>query len=184
MEDSLRRNRAQIVREWTDQTLSLFPEEAMGFLRNTADPFANPVGTTIAGELEFLFGALLEGLSPEEVRPRLDPIVQITCVQKLDPSTAVSFVFTLKEIVHAELMGEFEQPRADVPGVWARLLEFDRRIDRLALMAFDCYAGYRERLAGIRVHEVRSQVATLLRMADGGHADEEACASTEGGCSL
>ncbi len=180
MEDSLRRKREHIVRGWTEEALSLFPEDARGFLSDNRDPFANPAGTTIAEQLAVLFEALLEGFCDDEVRPPFERVVQITCVQEVPASQAVGFVFSLKELLREKLTHELAGPRGDETR--AHLLELERRVDRLALVAFDCYTAHRGRIADLRVQEVRKQVATLLRRVEGEWADgppgePETCAS-------
>ena len=106
MDSYLRQKRAEIVRKWGEEALAVFPPAAAEFLKSVKDPFANPAGTTITTEVEFLFGALLDELSADEIAPRLDRIIQLSSVQDVAPSRAVSFVFELKKVLRTELRAE------------------------------------------------------------------------------
>jgi hypothetical protein len=177
LESYLRQKRSDLVRKWSEEALAIFPPDAMNFLRSVKDPFANPAGTTIVTEVEFLFDALLDDLPLEEIAPRLDRIIQLSSVQDVTPSRAVSFVFKLKEVLRGELSTELRDPK-----VFEWFLEFEARIDRLALGAFESYVSHRERLADIRVREVRNQVATLMRMTTIKPEDPASCTPARGGC--
>ena len=177
MDSHLHQKRRDLIQKWTADAVAVFPADAAKFLKSVKDPFANPAGTTIATEIAFLFDALLAGLSPGEISPRLDRIIQLSSVQDIAPSRAVSFVFKLKEILRKELGELLRDPR-----ILEQYLEFDARIDRLALCAFDSHAGLQQRLADIRVREVRNQVATLLRMTDISLEEPQSCVPTRGGC--
>jgi len=177
LDSHLHQKRREIVQKWAEEAFAIFPADAMNFLKSVKDPFANPAGTTIASEIAFLFDALLNGLSPEEISPRLDRIIQLSSVQDIAPSRAVSFVFKLKEILRKELGERLRDPR-----ILEQYLQLDARIDRLALCAFDSHAGHQQRLADIRVREVRNRVATLLRMTDISLEEPPSCVPTRGGC--
>ena len=77
-------------------------------------------------------------------------------MQDFKPSQAVSFVMELKGLVRGAL-GE---------GHSAVLKDFDSRMDRMTLLAFDIYAKCRQRLFEIRVNEVKNQVGRLLERAN------------------
>lgn len=165
------------MRKWGEAALTIFPPGAAEFLKSIKDPFANPAGTTIVTEVEFLFDALLDELSEDEIAPRLGRIIQLSSVQDVAPSRAVSFVFELKKVLRTELRAELRDRK-----VLEQFLEFEARIDRLALMAFESFVGYRERLADIRVREMRNQVAGVMRMTKLRPEDPSSCSPTRGGC--
>ncbi|MBI4878791.1 MAG: RsbRD N-terminal domain-containing protein [Planctomycetes bacterium] len=159
MDEQLQAKRAEIVRAWVERTVEMYPADAAKFLLRVNDPFSNPVGTTIALELEFLFDALLRDVPPDEVVPRLDRVIQITSVQDVGSARAVSFVFALKEVIRRALAAD----RADA-GLLRRCLEFEQRIDALALLAFDSCSRFLQRIADIRVREAKRRVWSLMRM--------------------
>jgi len=177
LDSYLRQKRAEIVRKWGEAALTIFPQGAAEFLKSVKDPFANPAGTTVVSEVEFLFDALLDELPAEEIAPRLDRIIQLSSIQDVAPSRALSFVFELKRILRTELRGELRDRKA-----FEQFLDLEARIDRLALMAFESFAGHRERLADIRVREIRNQVASVMRMTTLRPEDPSSCTPTRGGC--
>ncbi|MEW6071552.1 MAG: RsbRD N-terminal domain-containing protein [Planctomycetota bacterium] len=160
MEETLKQKRDEIVRGWIEAALAIFPVEARTFFANVADPFANPAGCTISTEIGRLFDAVARDAPDEELDPPLDRIVQITCLQDAAPSQGIAFVFALRETVRRALASA-----RDERGVLEGLREFEPRIDRLALRAFDRHARLRQRIADLRVQEVRGRVSTLVKMA-------------------
>ncbi|MGQ9653846.1 MAG: RsbRD N-terminal domain-containing protein, partial [Thermodesulfobacteriota bacterium] len=82
-------------------------------------------------------------------------------VQEFSASQAVAFIFSLKKVVREEIKGEGAEPDLPVPEV----LEFESKIDALALRAFDMFMGCRERIYEIRATEIRNRTMNLLRRA-------------------
>ncbi len=177
MDEQLQAKRAEIVRAWVERAIELYPADAAKFLLGVKDPFANPMGTTIVRELEFLFDALLRDAPRDEIVPRLDRVIQITSVQDAGSARAVSFVFALKDVIRRALGGTLSDASA-----LRRCLDFERRIDALALLAFDSCSRFLQRIADIRVREAKRRVWSLMRMLkvdwDGLPAGEEEV----GGC--
>lgn len=175
--DLLREKRREIVDRWVDETLAIYPASAAGFLRGSKDPFSNPVGTTIHGEL----GALVDGLLEQRARNRmsasLDRIVQITCIQDVPPSTAVGFVNRLKDVIRSVL------PDAEPAGSWAASLgRLEREIDGLALLGFDSYVRQLQTLHRIREREIKARVSTLLKMSETTWSSPPTCEQSAEGC--
>ncbi len=138
-----------IVQKWIDQVLDSYgsPE----FFKTQKDRFANPIGSTISRGLQNLFVILVEERELGEAAKPLEEIIKIRAVQEFSPSSAVFFVYLLKDIVREEMTKE--QNREEVLNTLSIL---DSRIDKVALMAFDYYMDCRERLHRIRVNEVLS----------------------------
>ncbi len=130
-----------MVEQWFARTAETYPELSAQFLAGEADRFRNPVGHALRESLARLAAELFGDMNREAVAAALDPVIRIRAVQTLAPSQAVGFVFLLKPIVRA-------LPDEDV----ARL---ERRIDQLALMAFDKYMQCREELGEIRINEAK-----------------------------
>ena len=89
----------------------------------------------------------------------LDNIIRVRAIQDFSPSQAVGFIFGLKRIVREELESEIQEGASSKE--WA---EFESKIDGLALLCFDIYAACRQKIADIRVNEVRRRSSTLLKM--------------------
>ncbi len=167
---SLRRERDVLVGQWVDSVFADLPAESVKLLKGSSDPFSNPMGTTIKTQLGHLFDALLDGLDPEQVGPRLDRILDIQCANEPSPGVAVAFVFDLKAIVCSCLGTALRDPE-----VASGCREFSARIDELALLAFDSYARTQKKIADIRVQEARRSTSTLRAMTRIAQAAEPGC---------
>ena len=143
-----------IVEKWIDQVLDSYG--APDFFKNQKDRFANPIGSTISKGLQDLFVILVENRDLGEVAKPLEEIIKIRAVQEFSPSSAVFFVYLLKDIVREELSKEKNREE-----VLKTLSALDSRIDKVSLMAFDFYMDCRERLHQIRVNEVLSGRSAL-----------------------
>ncbi|MBF0508108.1 MAG: RsbRD N-terminal domain-containing protein [Deltaproteobacteria bacterium] len=158
--DLLTKKKSVIVSRWFDAVLESYPQETATFMKSQKNRFANPVGCTLAKEVEDVYSALLKGSGDTEIVPFLDNIVRIRAVQDFSASAAVSFVFLLKRVVRQELGKEIKQN-----DLTDELLAFESQVDKLALLSFDIYMSCREKIYEIRVNEARSNVHMLLRKA-------------------
>jgi hypothetical protein len=129
-----------ILEQWIARTVESYPRQSTPFLTSEEDRFRNPLGYTLRGGLATLLQQLLGDMDKDCIAPALNAIVRIRALQDFSASEAVGFVFLLKPILR-----EYRSD-ADLPSL-------DRRIDQLALLAFDNYARCREQLAEIRVNE-------------------------------
>lgn len=164
----LHEKRDLIVKNWCDVVLSTYPEESRKFLKKQKDLIANPVGNTISEGVSSLYDAFVEDLEkqpePDALSLCLDNIVRIRAVQNFSPSEAVSFVFGLKGIIR-EILEEELEGRTPQGQIYNDLIAFEGKIDALALRCFDVYTQCRQKIFDIRVNEVRTQSARLLKMA-------------------
>lgn len=151
----LEKNRTDIVKSWFKEVIKTYPEESTSFMSNVSDPFANPVGSNTLGALEKTYNALIGKADRDALAAALDPVIRIRAVQLFKPSEAVAFVFALKEIVGKLAKDQHKE-----------LAEFNRRVDELALVAFDIYMGCREQIFSFRANHVRSRTLNLLEKAD------------------
>jgi hypothetical protein len=154
----LTENRKTIVEQWTRQVFETYPPDTSNFLGSQKDRFANPVGYTISTEISSLFDQLTNEMDREDVLVSVDNILKIRAVQDFSPGQAVEFCFALKNVVRSLLM----QSSPDID-MMADLLEFESRIDSLALFAFETYMNCRERIHQIRTNEIRKR---SVQMAD------------------
>lgn len=127
-----------IAEAWFQQVAAGYPAEMAQFLRAQPDPFRNPVGAALRQALPVLARqALGEAPGAEDVHQALDNVLRIRAVQDLDARQAVGFIFLLREVL----------------GERGAAVEVQKRIDELALDAFEVYAGCREQIAQIRARE-------------------------------
>ncbi len=137
----------EILGRWTELIFATYPREGADFLAREKDRFANPVGHTIRRAASRLLDAVLGDADREATAEALDALVRIRSVQDFQPSEAIGIFFLLKDAIR-DIAGELVDgaPAADRE-------ELQRRIDRLALAAFDTFMACREQLFEVRLHE-------------------------------
>jgi hypothetical protein len=150
-------SREAILQRWCDGALATYGESAAAAFRRERDPFANPVGHSLRVGTRAIFEALVAGQDGPAVREPLQDIIQIRAVQQLTASQAVGFVFLLKEVIRAELADVLAQPQ-----LASELALLERRIDGAALVAFDVFVEYRERLGELRINELKRTVPWIV----------------------
>lgn len=149
--DGLAMNRDAVLDRWIESVIDAYPDQTARFLKEQPNRFANPVGASLREGLADIVDGVIAGRNPDDLREALDLVIRVRAVQEFTPSAAVGFMFDLKAIVHDELADGFEVPE-----------DFDRRLDRLALVAFEVYMNCREQLWSIRAEEIRNQSLGIL----------------------
>ena len=157
--EQLEKKSTSVLGKWYKLILGTYPAETARFLRNESDSFNNPVGHVISEEIETIYNELLHETNPEKLAASLDAIIRIRTVQDFTASQAAGFIFLLKQAVREELSGEI----AGKP-VSRELLDFESRIDRLALDAFDIYVKCRDKISDIRMNEVVARSEMVMRV--------------------
>jgi len=141
-------HRGAVLADWLERIVRTYPPETARFLRETGDPFGNPMGAALREELGTVLDGVLGWVDDARLQSALDRIVRVRAVQEMAPSAAVGFVLELKPIL--------EQLLRDC-GVAGRdeLASLHRQVDRVVLAAFDVYSGCREQVCEIRVRSIR-----------------------------
>ncbi len=142
---SLEKNRKKIIDQWFEATIKSYPPETARVLGRIKNRFDNPVGSATQESLENVFDQLLKDLDPGKLEDALDPVIRIRAVQKFTASDAVGFVFELKEIVKNIL--------ENAPGE-----DFDRKVDQVALAAFNRFMKCRESIFLIKATESKKRI--------------------------
>ena len=158
IEELLHSEKKAIVADWFERTVQTYPKDAARFFRANPNRFANPVGQTLRRELQAIFDGLLADANPEEICRHLDEVIKIRAVQEFTPSRAMSFVYCLKQAVVGALGSKLKKPE-----VLQQWLQFESKVDQLALFGFDIYTKNKQRTYEIRVEEIKRQVAGLIR---------------------
>jgi hypothetical protein len=157
--EALRDKREALTERWAGLIFASYPPLTARFLEQERDRFRNPVGSTVKAELARLVDGLLSGADRESLAASLDAIVRVRAVQDFSATAAVRFVFQFKDAV-GEILGE---------SVWhsssGELLDLYRRLDDVALQAFEIYAGCREQIFAIRAGEATARTYSLLKRA-------------------
>ena len=93
--------------------------------------------------------------------PLLDEIVRVRAVQDFTPSQATSFVFLLKKAIREVLW-----PKIAEHNLFVDLLALESSIDVLALFSLDIYCQCREKIAALRIDQIKKQYDRLLKRAN------------------
>ena len=158
----LAENRTGIIKKWHEVIVSTYPDDTQRFFKREKNSFANPVGCVIDRDIETLFDALVPVEDRDKITECLDNIIRIRAVQDFSPSQATSFVLELKEIIREKLV----QKSPIDNDLGDELYALGKRIDEIALLAFDIYSRCRQKIYEIRVNEVKNQVGRLLKRAN------------------
>ena len=156
----IQQEKATIIHKWFDMAIQAYDPETAKFLKNQKDQFANPVGSNTLKGLQGLFDQLLENLEPKAVISYLDPIIRIRAAQAFTPSQATAFVLSLKTVLQQTLGTKLRDER-----MMADYLEFETKIDRLSLMAFDIYMECKEKIYQISANETRNRMFSAFERA-------------------
>ena len=161
IENLLEQRKAVIVKKWFDLVIQTYPADTSKFFKTQKDPFANPVGQTVLRGLEALFDILLTGPDTDTISSFLDPIIRIRAVQDFTPSKAVSFIFSLKQVIRDNLKKELK----DSISMVVELLNLESTIDELALIAFDIYMECREKIFDLKANEEKARTFAAFKRA-------------------
>jgi hypothetical protein len=151
----LSEHRHAIVAEWYERVTSQYPPETARFLRQQADPFANPVGAALREELEPLYDAVVAGGDGGRVDQPLDRIIRVRAVQDFKPSEALAFLVELKTVIR-------ERVASDGLACESELVALESRLDGVLLAAVDVYSRCREQIYDIRVKDIRNRSLKMM----------------------
>lgn len=143
---------------WLDSIIETYPSDSNNFFKNKKDKFQNPVGEAMRKQAVGLLTALLANTSDQEITLLLEEFIKMRAVQEFQPSKAVGYILSLKQVVRFVVLKEVS------PAVYdTELAEFEKRIDQLLLIAFDVYSQVREKLYSIRAEELKRRSYMALR---------------------
>ncbi len=162
IEQHLVQNKKRLVSQWFDMLAMSYPLETVRLLKKETNQFANPVGHTFLVAIEEILDEFFGQNSAEAMAPLLDKVLRIRAVQDFSPSSSLAFIFGLKTIAREVL----DQDLAAGAVSREELSGFDRKVDVLALCAFDVYMRCRENLFEVRLTEVKNRTHRLLKRAE------------------
>lgn len=153
LEKLLSDRKGDIVGRWFNSVIDTYAPETARIFKSRGNQFTNPVAASTQKSLQGVFSGLLQPANPDQLATALDPLVRIRAVQNFTPSQAIGFVFTLKTIIRNILGHELRTKQlAD------QLTAFDKKIDDLALTAFDVYMQCREKIYDLKAGQERNSV--------------------------
>jgi len=148
----LEKNKAAIAKKWFNLAAQTYALDTAQFLKSKADPFANPVGSTMLTGLDGILDQLIHTMDPQILNSHLDSIIRIRAIQDFTPSQATAFILSLKKVLREYLAKELQASR-----LAAEFIEFESKIDQICLMAFDIYIQCREKVYQISANETRNR---------------------------
>lgn len=157
----LKEKKSDISKRWLEVILASYPNDKSGFLMNQQDRFANPIGYTFTTGIDGILEVLVKGEDFSESISFLEDIIKVRAIQDFSPAKAMAFIFQLKTIVREALGKDIGQSQINLA-----LLEFESKIDDLALTAFDIYVKCREQIYELRTDELKRMTFTLLKKAN------------------
>ena len=161
LSELLQQKRPVVIKRWVQFVLDAYKSEAAVLLSKKKDKFANPAGDRLEQGIGCMFDALQSGAEVkcgDESLALLDDLIRVRAVQDAPPSQALDFVFAIKGIVRDEFKDEAK--KADMQ---KELLGFERRVDQLALAAFDYFIGCREKIYALRVKQIQRQHHLIVK---------------------
>ena len=146
------------MEKWTASVISTYPADSVKFFKNTKDPFANPVGSTIKRSIDLLFTEIIKNkMDPDAVKEAMEPIIRLRAVQEFTPAKAISFIFTIKHLLRKAL----DKNRLE-KGVEGFLADVESNTDELILIAIDVYGKCREKIYLLRINQAKESLKKLL----------------------
>lgn len=158
LSELLLQKKKKIVGRWFDLIVGTYPGLSSIFLKKK-HAFGNPVGVNIERAIAKLYDELLRDEPGDRVQECVGEIMRIRAVQEFSPAQAAGVIFFLKQALRRELREDLDQE----PALAAELLDFESRVDVLALLGFDVYVACREKIYELRVNEVKQRYSGILR---------------------
>ncbi len=154
LEQRIAKYKKQITDDWFAILVGTYPPDTARFLKSNTDTFTNPVGGTSRETLHAVFNALLENADQDHLSQKLDALIRIRAVQTMfTPSQATAFILDLKKVVRNAVRKDLD----DVDQL-RQLQQFEERIDRLLLTAFDLFVRCREKIYSMKATEEQSKI--------------------------
>jgi hypothetical protein len=157
----LSEKKSSILKNWFDLIVETYPADTAEFMRKQKNPFADPVGSTIANALKGILEEVVKGGQSGAAADFLDEIIRIRAVQDFTPSRAVGFMFLLKDVIREELKNSSPEENFS-----EELMMLESRIDGLVGIAFDTYMKCREKIYELKANEARNWTFRLLQKAN------------------
>lgn len=157
-QDIVSAHRKRWTEKWLNALMRTYPNESARFFRDTADPFANPVGAAMRKGIAELFDVLAaDTFDPEAAHAALEPMIRVRAIQNLEPSEAIGFIVEIKSIIEQDT-----DTSGKTPLQAERLRKIAAHADRALLAAFDIYVACKKHVYTLRARQARDSVSRLL----------------------
>jgi len=145
----LHEKKGAVVEKWVKVIHNTYPPETAQFLNSQKNRFANPIGASISDSVWPLYDQLTGDPDPETTKKHLDVLIRVRAVQDFTPAGALNIMFELKKIIRQEVLKDVLEH-----DLLERFLEFESKIDRFALLAFDVFMECREKVWQIKRNDL------------------------------
>ncbi len=150
LNSSLRAKKQQILSKWQSLAMSSYENHSLLNEKTKTGRFSDPIAYVTMDNTNKIYDLLISEENSAEFMAPLEEICRLRAVQDINPSSALSFISALKQLVREELT---DQIRSD--SYSDELMNIDKRIDEIALMASGKYAECKERINEIRIKEMK-----------------------------
>lgn len=147
---TLYEKRQQVLSQWQSAAFDAYGGN-IALLRNKPEGrFSNPVVYLIEKATGEIFDLLIKPENDQILTVSVNEICHLMAIQGSKPSRAISFIFALKQIIREELKDE------NGANYWAaEMVEIDKIIDEIGLLAFDIYSDCRAEICDLKVSEIK-----------------------------
>ncbi len=153
-DEQLADKKKKITDKWFEVIINTYPKETATILVKSKNRFDNPVGVATMQCAEAVVDLLPGETDFQKVESELDSVIRIRAVQSFKPSNAVGFVFSLKGIVRDVIGASFFNDPSN-----RNICEsFDKKIDKIALAAFDRFMKCREDIFLLKAMESKRRI--------------------------
>lgn len=150
IKDLLEEKKTELLAQWEDHVLSNYEPDTFAIFKGKQDQFANPVGHKVRVGLAELYDVICDESDREIETPVLGQLIKLRAVLDEPASQTVSFLFKFKELVRRQ----WQKGKIEIPiDHW---LEFDARVDAVALAVFDIFMASREQLYQVRLKDIKA----------------------------
>jgi len=164
LEKILKPKKKDILKKWFEATINTYPEETARIFNKSNNKFDNPVGVATYESLESVIDLLFKNLKQDSekkldeelIEQALDSVIRIRAIQSFSASDAVGFVFDLKDIVRKTAGKNTEEINNS---------NFDRKIDQIALAAFNRFLKCRETIFLLKATEAKKRTYSAFERA-------------------
>ncbi|MDH3359835.1 MAG: RsbRD N-terminal domain-containing protein, partial [Desulfobulbaceae bacterium] len=155
--DFLQEN-GEIHDRWLDRVIATYPEGGGAAIKQQKDSIANPLGYNIRHAVTLMYKHFCDTVELDKALVALEDLIRIRAVQEFTPAEAVSFAFLFKDAIKEENSNKKEDEALG----FAEWLDFEKRIDAIALQTFDMYMANRERVFKVRINEMKRGTDNLV----------------------
>ncbi len=157
--DVIKEKKTVIADRWLEEIYATYQDEAARFLRSKKDQFANPMGHAIRTGTHGICEQVFGDMDVEILCAHLQEIVKMRAIQDMAPSQALSFVFLLRKAM-ADVLDTKDKNENEV----AAIMEYDHRVDQVALFAFDIFTKCRQQIYDMRINELKRSMASVVKL--------------------